>query len=136
MGRLRSVTNRSHWGANRQALTLEIIAEGGAGGACRYRERSPQMKIVIVSGARIEVGSSRPFEPISDGISQASQQISLNKFLAKVASSFYICSYACVSKQTAKPIVDVLNRGASLAGIAAREAAGKTESPGNGAATV
>ena len=36
---------------------------------------------------------------------------------------------------TAEPIVDLLNRGVSVAGIAAREADGKTESPGNGAAT-
>jgi len=34
-----------------------------------------------------------------------------------------------------EPIVDFLNRGAPVAGIAAREADGKTESPGNGAAT-
>jgi len=33
------------------------------------------------------------------------------------------------SEETAEPIVDLLNRGVSAAGIAAREADGKTESP-------
>jgi hypothetical protein len=37
--------------------------------------------------------------------------------------------------EIAEPIVDLLNRGVSVAGIAAQEADGKTESPGNGAAT-
>ena len=36
---------------------------------------------------------------------------------------------------TAEPIVVLLNRGVSFDGIAAREVDGKTESPGNGAAT-
>jgi len=35
----------------------------------------------------------------------------------------------------AEPMVDLLNRGVSGAEIAVREADGKTESPGNGAAT-
>ena len=38
-------------------------------------------------------------------------------------------------EETYEPMVDLLNRGVSVAGIAAREADGKTESPGNGAAT-
>ena len=45
----------------------------------------------------------------------------LNKFLAKVAKSFYICSCAAVPAEIAEPIVDLLNRGVSVAGIAARE---------------
>jgi hypothetical protein len=44
----------------------------------------------------------------------------LNKFLPKVARSFYICSCA-VPEETAEPIVDLLNRGVSVVGIAARE---------------
>ena len=59
----------------------------------------------------------------------------LNKFLPKVAWLFYICFCTAVPEETAEPIVDLLNRGVSVVGIAARKAAGKTESPGNGAAT-
>src|SRR5271156_314228 len=53
--------------------------------------------------------------------SQAAQQISVNKFLAKVAQSFYFCSCIAIPAEIAEPIVDLLNRGASLAGIATRE---------------
>ena len=45
----------------------------------------------------------------------------LNKFLPKVAWSFYICSCTAVPEETAEPIVDLLNRGVSVVGIAARE---------------
>jgi hypothetical protein len=45
----------------------------------------------------------------------------LNKFLPKVAWSFYICSCTAVPEKTAEPIVDLLNRGVSVVGIAARE---------------
>jgi hypothetical protein len=37
-----------------------------------------------------------------------------------------------VPAEIAEPIVDLLNRGVSTAGIAAREADGKAKSPGNG----
>jgi hypothetical protein len=60
----------------------------------------------------------------------------LNKFLPKVALSFYICSCTAVPEETAEPIVDLLNlnRGVSV-GIAAREdLTAKRSSPGNGAA--
>ncbi len=42
-------------------------------------------------------------------------------FLPKVARSFYICSCTAVPEETAEPIVDLLNRGVSVVGIAARE---------------
>jgi hypothetical protein len=38
-----------------------------------------------------------------------------------VAYSFYICSRAAVPAETAEPILDLLNRDVSVAGIAARE---------------
>jgi hypothetical protein len=59
----------------------------------------------------------------------------LNKFLARVASLFYVCSCNAVPAEVAEPIVDLLNRRVSVAGISARNAEGNTESPGNGAAT-
>jgi hypothetical protein len=37
----------------------------------------------------------------------------LDKFLAKVASLFYICSRVAAPAETAEPIVDLLNRGVS-----------------------
>jgi hypothetical protein len=42
-------------------------------------------------------------------------------FLPKVAWSFYICSCTAVPEEIAEPIVDLLNRGVSVVGIAARE---------------
>jgi hypothetical protein len=45
----------------------------------------------------------------------------LNQFLPKVAWLFYICSCTAVPEETAEPIVDLLNRGVSVVGIAARE---------------
>jgi hypothetical protein len=46
---------------------------------------------------------------------------------------FYICSRTAIPADIVEPIVDLLNGGVSIAGIAPD---GKTESPGNGAATV
>ena len=51
-----------------------------------------------------------------------------NKFLAKAAESFYICSCA-FALETAEPIVVLLNRGVSVDGIAAREVDGKRSRP-------
>jgi hypothetical protein len=45
----------------------------------------------------------------------------LNQFLPKVAWLFYICSCTAVPEETAEPIVDLLNRGVSVVGIAARK---------------
>jgi hypothetical protein len=45
----------------------------------------------------------------------------LNKFLAKVALPFYVCSRTAVPEETAAPIVDLLNRSVSVVGIAAGE---------------
>ncbi len=44
-----------------------------------------------------------------------------DKFLAIVTYSFYICSVAAISAEIVEPILDLLNRGVSVAGIAARE---------------
>src|SRR5271154_7019944 len=56
----------------------------------------------------------------------------LNKFLAKITKSFYIRSRTAIPAEIVEPIVDFLNRGVSIAGIAPD---GKMESPGNGTAT-
>jgi hypothetical protein len=56
----------------------------------------------------------------------------LNKFLARVAWSFYVCSCTAVSVEIDEPIIGLLNRSVSVAGIGLTA---KRKSPGNGAAT-
>jgi hypothetical protein len=99
--------------------------------AHRLEETSPPVSVPARRGTHAppRAGAGRA-AAVGQG---AIKQLALAGALARVAYLFYICSRAAVPEETGEPIVDVSNRGVSVAGIAGAD--GKTESPGNGAAT-
>ena len=95
--------------------------------AKRGRSRSPTRGLVtchVWTAALVEVCVTNHATAVTPK--------SLNKFLAKITKSFYIRSRTAIPAEIVDPIVDLLNRGVSIAGIAPDS---KTEPPGNGAAT-